>query len=300
MPDGSGAPPRPKASRSARHAASHSGRPRSARRTSVVRILICGVALAGLRWGTPYLHRWITLPRLPHTLNSTVVTIASACLAIFMVSELGLLIAATATVRKPDVHRRIANLMLWWPYALVMPYVIIRSRKLPQQFLLTETGRRSQQEDPAPGDHASHQRQELPQVAPQRSHPPQSGEEGTPGYQARAVTVDEYRKALRLLIRHAQVLQEDRDLLNLCLLYLTAPDEAEQASAHVRADNAAAANDRSQLAVTAGQAHAKFEHWRSGSAQRSAPGSHATNVRGLRLLDPRIRAPMPWVTGVIP
>ncbi len=231
MPDSSGAARAPGTSRPARRVASHSGRRRSALRKSAVRVSICGIALAALRWGVPYLRHSGALPHLPRSMSSVAVSVATGCLAVFMAAELVLLVAAIVTVRKPDAHRAFVNLMLWWPYALVMPYTIIRSRRLPQQFLLADPDRRHQQPDASVIGHPAYRKREPAEVAKHRVAPGPPGKEGTPGPETPALTPDEYRRALQLLLRHAHALQGDLDLLNLCLLHLTPAEEAERASA---------------------------------------------------------------------
>jgi hypothetical protein len=201
-------------------------------------VMACGSTLAGLRWGVPYLHSWGILPPLPHSLGTVLVLAVIAYAAIFLVAELALLIAAALTVRKPEVHRRFINLMLWWAYAPVMPYMLIKSRKLPQQLLPREPSRSAEQRAASVKARPAHRRQVVADDrrrgrsgadSRHRSPQPQPGAGARPGDVAPPVTPDEYRKALQLLIRHVKDLQGDCELLNVCLLYLSMANDHHEA-----------------------------------------------------------------------
>src|SRR4029077_15964118 len=104
-----------------------------------VRVGVSAALLAALHWGTPYFRQRVKLSAPVHSAIHDLLTVSRSGLAIFLLAELSLLAMAVLTVGRPVLHRRFVNLMLSWSYALVTPYLVIRSRRLPQDFQLPET-----------------------------------------------------------------------------------------------------------------------------------------------------------------
>jgi hypothetical protein len=126
----------------------------------------------------------------------------------FFVVELILLRMAIATVRQPEVHDRYKALMLHWPYALLTPYTIFKTHVLPKVFFGSEERRA---ELPAAGSHRA--------ASPQATRRSVAGHvEAAPAAERPdAVTREQYRSALAVVIDQIDSLTTDRDLLDLLL-----------------------------------------------------------------------------------
>jgi len=219
-------------------AASRSARRRSALLKRAVRVGVSAALLAALHWGTPYFRQRVKLSAPVHSAIHDLLTVSRSGLAIFLLAELSLLAMAVLTVGRPVLHRRFVNLMLSWSYALVTPYLVIRSRRLPQDFQLPETEAARDGVSSQALPQTSSGSQEMPNgVTPPDIGPPQQSpsalDSANPAQQPSGaaeppparVTRDDYRKAVQLLLQLTQVLQQDRELLNLLLRQLSEPEQ---------------------------------------------------------------------------
>jgi hypothetical protein len=215
-----------------RHA-DRSARARVALRKSAIRTLATAVLLAALHWGIPYLRHQPGLSAPAHSTIDGLLAVCRAGLAIFFLTELSLLAGAVLTIRRPELHRRFLNLMLFWSYVLVAPYLLIKSQRPPQRFLLTDivAARPARPRPPvrpgsqgAPGGLPSPgtSRPGLSSATLEGTNPAGSLPAAAETSPAK-VTREDYRRALHLLLQHTQILQQDRELLDLLLRQLTEP-----------------------------------------------------------------------------
>jgi hypothetical protein len=215
-----------------RHA-DRSARARVALRKSAIRTVATATLLAALHWGIPYLRHQPELSVPAHSTIDGLLAVCRAGLAIFLLTELSLLTGAVLTIRRPELHLRFLNLMLFWSYVLVAPYLLIKSRRPPQRFLLTDVvvARPARTLPPArpsargaatglPSRGTS--RPGLPSATLEGASPAGSVPAAGETYLAK-VTREDYRRALQLLLQHTQILQQDRELLDLLLRQLTEP-----------------------------------------------------------------------------
>ena len=107
-----------------RHA-DRSARARVALRKSAIRTVATATLLAALHWGIPYLRHQPELSVPAHSTIDGLLAVCRAGLAIFLLTELSLLTGAVLTIRAPELHLRFLNLMLFWSYVLVAPYLLI-------------------------------------------------------------------------------------------------------------------------------------------------------------------------------
>lgn len=225
-------------------AADRAARVRSALRKSAVRVGVSATLLAILHWGVPYLRHRPGLSAPTHSTISGLLAVSRSAVAIFMLAELSLLAGAVLTVRRPELHRRFVNLMFFWSYALVAPYLIIKSRRPPQHFSLMDaevpsSGQPSRTLPATSGKRAA--ANELVQLGanqprPSAATPARTSPAGSlpvaMGLPSVKVTREEYRKALQLLLQHTRILQQDRELLNLLLRQLAEPERGEPETAN--------------------------------------------------------------------
>ena len=219
-------PSRPRhADRSARaHAALHK---------SAIRALATAILLAALHWGIPYLRHQPGLSAPAHSTIEGLLAVCRAGLGIFFLTELSLLAGAVLTIRRPELHCRFLNLMLFWSYVLVAPYLLIKGRRPPQRFVLTDivVARPGRARPPVrPGGQGAaaglaYQETSRPGLSSVALEGPSlAGSLPAVGETSPArVTREDYRKALQLLLQHTQILQQDRKLLDLLLRQLTEP-----------------------------------------------------------------------------
>lgn len=163
------------------------------------------------RQGVPVPH-W----HLPALIWQVAGALVGMAFIMFFVVELILLGKAIATVRQPEVHDRYKALMLHWPYALLTPYTIFKTHVLPKVFFGPEE-RRS--ELPAAGSHrAASPRATRRSVAEHVEAAPAADRPD-------AVTREQYRSALAMVIDRIESLTTDRDLLDLLLKEYRSLDE---------------------------------------------------------------------------
>jgi hypothetical protein len=199
----------------------NSGHRRSPRRASrhrrmTVKIVTASGLLIGAISMLPSTSTWlqqhgVPVPhfRVPPSMWLVVGTLVIVFLIVFIVVELILLRKAIATVANPDVHDRYKALMLHWPYALLTPYTILKTHVLPRVFLGSDERRGA--DLPAPGSHrAGGQRAPRQNLAGQI-------ESATATERPDAVTRDQYRSALALVINQIDSLTTDRELRDLLL-----------------------------------------------------------------------------------
>ena len=126
---------------------------------------------------------------IPHPLQMAALMVA----VIFLAGQVLLLVLAISSVGKPS-HQRYKDLMRDWPYALVAPVVILKRRALPEGY--SSYG----------GQHRSR--------VPQKSAGPDEGSTSA------AVTAEQYRDALRLVMDQLSSVKMDRDLQELLMRQL--------------------------------------------------------------------------------
>jgi hypothetical protein len=130
----------------------------------------------------------------------------AALVVMFVVVELVLLAKTMATVEQPEVHERYKAMMLHWPYALLAPYTIFKTQVLPRVFLDTDERAAA---GASPGAHRVGATARNARRSPAgNEHPPTEPD---------AVTRDEYRTALGVVIRKIDALTTDRALLDMLL-----------------------------------------------------------------------------------
>jgi len=198
----------------------NTGHRRSPRRVTrhrlTVRIVTASSLLIGVISMLPSTSTWlqqhgIPVPhlRVPLAIWLVVGALVIVFLMVFVVVELILLRKAIATVANPDVHDRYKALMLHWPYALLTPYTIFKTQVLPRVFFGSDERRGA--DLAAAGSHrAGRQRAPRQNLAGQV-------ESAAATDRPDAVTRDQYRSALALVINQVDSLTTDRELRDLLL-----------------------------------------------------------------------------------
>jgi hypothetical protein len=170
------------------------------------------------------------------------VALIAVLLAFFMIVEAILLTGAAITMRKPELYQRFVDLMMYWPTALVMPYMVVRNRGLQQKLVLR--GAADQGTPPTVRIRrraTRHKNERAPNVSAEStsgSEPIRIAaelNEATLSAQSDLNhTLAEYRRALRLVIERSEALQQDQDMLDLILRLLSASETADQADGQAR------------------------------------------------------------------
>ncbi len=144
---------------------------------------------------------------------------------VFFVVELILLGKAISTVGQPEVHERYKALMLHWPYALLTPYTIFKTHVLPRVFFGPDERRGA--DPPVAGSHRAGSQRTGRNLAGR-------AEAAAPADRPDAVTRDQYRGALALVINQIDLLTTDRELRDLLLeKYRSLEPEADDRSAAI-------------------------------------------------------------------
>jgi hypothetical protein len=199
---------------------------------SGLRILISGALLAGLHWAVPHFGPMSILRRVPHSVVGILSAAAATTLGLFLIVEVTLLVGAAVTISNPKLHERFKALMIFWPTALVMPFAIIINRKLQRQLLADHASdiivhQTTREHKRRRGSHHNIEPTKETQGEPSNTNPHLLGREDVQEPREHAppeAILDDYRRAMALLIRRAEQLQQDQDLLNLCLRLLTSPE----------------------------------------------------------------------------
>ncbi len=129
---------------------------------------------------------------LPYPLQVLIFVAAS----VFLVGEVILLIFAIATISNEQLHNRFLHLMLLWPYVLIVGYVIAMTRALPKRYLSEGNHRRSDGANVRQPDRAV-----SVQVRDDQN----------------AVTQEEWRAALGLVIKRLESAQIDHEVLQMTI-----------------------------------------------------------------------------------
>ena len=169
----------------------------------------------------PYLRRSVVhLPAIPHPLQMTVFVVAG----VFLAGQVVLLILAIVTVNKPS-HDRYLDLMLYWPFVLVAPYVIVKRRALPDRYFSRSAQYRSRR---AEKSDSSGEPSPTTPVAPEhakvtsRLAVTQTSDTDPP------VTPEQYRDALRLVMQQLSSVTTDLDLQELLMRQLRSLEQQTQ------------------------------------------------------------------------
>lgn len=201
------------ASSESEHPRSHR-RPAPRRRVKVRVVTVSGLLLGGItamhlcsswlrRHGVPIPHT-----HFPPALWQVTVVLVVVLYIVFLAVELILIKKAIATVREPELHERYKELMLHWPYALLMVHTVFRSAEPPRAFFGTKDCGVA---DPPVGSHRTGS-----QRAP-RPGPPIPVMAAAVADKQDPVTREQYRSALAVVIGQLDLLTTDRELLDLLL-----------------------------------------------------------------------------------
>lgn len=189
---------------------------RVARHRRAVRMVATSSLLIGVVSMLPPTSTWleqhgVPVPRLrvPLSIWLVVGALVIVFFIVFVVVELILLRKAIATVADPDIHDRYKALMLHWPYALLTPYTIFKTHVLPRVFFGSDERRGA--DLPAAGSHRAGR-----QRAPRQNLAGQIESAATTD-RPDALTRDQYRSALALVINQIDSLTTDRELRDLLL-----------------------------------------------------------------------------------
>jgi hypothetical protein len=156
------------------------------------------------RHGVPVPH-W----HLPLSMWLVAGVLVTVFFIVFVAVELILLGKAITTVGNLEVHERYKALMLHWPYALLTPYTIFKTHVLPRVFFGLDE-RRGADLSAAGSHRAGSQRAARPNLHGQV-------EVAAAAERPDAVTRDQYRSALALVINQIDLLTTDRELRDLLL-----------------------------------------------------------------------------------
>lgn len=189
---------------------------RVARHRRTVRVVTASSLLIGAVSMLPPTSTWlqqhgVPVPRLrvPPSIWLVAAALVIVFFVLFVVVELILLRKAIATVADPDLHDRYKALMLHWPYALLSPYTIFKTHVLPRVFLGSDERRAA--DLPVAGSHRAGRQRAS------RQNPAGQIESAAATDEPDAVTPDQYRRALALVINQVDSLTTDHELRDLLL-----------------------------------------------------------------------------------
>jgi hypothetical protein len=224
---------------SGRNAARCPGRRHATLWRSGFRVLVSGALLAVLHWAVPHLEPLSILRRIPHSAIEVLSVAAATVLGLFLVVEITLLAGAVATINKPKLHQRFKVLMIYWPTALVTPLAIMINRRLQRQLLAIQIPRHVVRQPAHKRRRSAHRSsvrgsfvraKEMKRETSSNNPHLMDGDDipKPPEHTSPQANLDDYRRAMALLIRRAELLQQDQDLLNLCLRLLTSAEAVKE------------------------------------------------------------------------
>jgi len=177
--------------------------------------LVLAVAIVATpAWVWPYLRRaGVHLPAVPHPLQMAIFIVA----VVFVAGQVLLLTLAISTVSKPS-HDRYLDLMLHWPYVLVAPVVILKRHALPDGYFSHRGQHRSR--SPEKDDRGQDRSQSTSVSLDQYRRALRLAMSQVPDSDPSPLTVEQYRRALGLAMEQLSSVTMDRDLQELLMRQL--------------------------------------------------------------------------------
>jgi hypothetical protein len=144
---------------------------------------------------------------------------------VFVAGQVMLLILAISTVSKPS-HDRYLDLMIRWPYVLVAPVVILKRRALPDGYF--SHGGQHRSGGPQKSDVREERSPSTPVTLDQYRRALRLAMSQVPDTDPSPLTVLQYRHALRLAMERLSSVTMDRDLQELLMRQLESLEQRTQ------------------------------------------------------------------------